>query len=224
MHQRKSVKSSKANRKKVVKLRDDGEEIRIKQDQKHPIICLPEIVDAPIQRCWRRFVASAAVSGSVTIADLLNQFMVAYTTTSGSCYVRALRIKAIRLLCPVTSQGTSISCQIQPNTTDGTNNSFSAVPENFRDTSASIDVPAYLYLKPSIDTPLGAWHYSTAVSTNLFLLIAPSGSTMDIQFEYILGNQSVITTFTQTIAAATPGTLFSRAILTNFTPLVFTVY
>ena len=219
-------KSSRQNRKQSTKtLRSDGEEIVMKQRQLNPIVCLPEIIQAPIYKQWRRFVNNGgAVSGSLTIAHLLSQFMVAVTSVLGISYVRAVRIRQLRILSPVQTQGTSVTLRLQPNGVDAGNNSFNTVPETFIDTSASIDIPAYIFLKPAIDTPLGSWHFSNTTSSNLMLITCPQGSTMDIQFEYILNTESTAATYTVVIAAATAGTLFSQTILTNFIPSVFTVY
>lgn len=218
-------KPSKQNRKRSTKgIRSDGEEFVITQNVRSPIIALPEILDSPIYRQWRRFVNNGGVvSGRMNIQDCLNQFMVAVTSVLGICYLRAVRIRQIRILSPVQTQGTSVTLRLQPQGVDSSVNNFNGVPETYVDTSASIDVPAYIFLKPAIDTPLGSWHYSNTVNCDLLNLTCPQGSTMDIQFEYILNHENTASTYTVVIAAATAGTLFSRAILTNFAPTVFTV-
>lgn len=202
-----------------VRSRDDGEEQAIVQNKSKPIVWLPEIILSPMFMCTRRFVNNtAAVSAFLTIADLLNQFLVAQTSVLANTYVRAVRIRKIRILSPVTTQGTSVTLSIQPRGIDSGNNSFNAVPERYLDTSASIDIPAYIALKPSMESPLGSWHYNTTVSTNLAAIIAPKGSTMDISFEFILNTEDPASGYTVTIAAATAGTLYARTLLTSFDP------
>jgi hypothetical protein len=174
---------------------------------------------------WRRFVANGgAVNGALQISDLLNQFLFAATANLGISYVRAIRIRRIRILSPVTTQGTSVSLRLQPVTNDSNNNSFVSIPETYIDTSASIDVPAYIELSPSIQSPLGAWHYSTnTTAIQLVLITCPAGTTMDIAFDYILNHENVASVYTQSIVGV-QGTMFSRSILTNFMPLVLNVY
>jgi hypothetical protein len=189
-----------------------------KQNKNKPVVFLPEIISAPIQKTTRRFITASAISGSaITIADLLNQFLVATTSILGVSYLRMVRIKRIRMLCPVTTQGTSIGCKFQPSTVDSGNNSFNSCGEVFADTSASIDIPAYLALEPKLTTPLGSWHYSTTVSTNLLIVSCPPGTTMDIQFEYILNTDNSVSAYTVALSGAVSGTLYSRNIL-SFVP------
>ncbi len=216
-----SKKPSKQNRKrKVVPLTDDGSEVGTRQDKNRPITFLPEIVISNRFTSTRRFVNNGgAVSGQMTIQDLLNQFLIATSTTVGYCYVRCVRIKKFRILSPVQTQGTSVTVSVQPYSVDAANNSFSAIPETYVDTSASIDIPAYISLKPSIETPLGSWHYNTTTNVNLMTLVAPQGSTMDISFEYILNIANNASVYTATLAAAVVGTLYARNILTNFVPI-----
>jgi hypothetical protein len=217
-------KPSKYNVKKKKGHPEDGEESLVKQNTRHPIVCLPEFKRLPMNTVVKRFVCNGgAVSGTIAITDLLNQFMVVSTSVLGICFIKAVRIKCLKLLAPVQTQGTSVECTLQPSTTDGSNNSFNSVPEKYSDTSASIDIPAYLKLKPSIDTPLGSWHFSSTVTTGLVTITAPQGSTMDLTLEYMLNTEGIVSPYTVVIAAATSGTLFSRNILTNFVPLVFTV-
>jgi len=159
---------------------------------------------------YKRFInnANPIVAQPLQINDLAGCFTVATSATLGHSYARAFRIKKIRMLAPVTTQGTSVTCQIIPFGIDTGNNSFSSVPEAFMDTSASIDVPAYVSLSPSIETPLGAWHYSTGVNQQLATITAPPGTTLDILFEYILFNSTPgISTYTRVLTGATIGQL-----------------
>jgi len=108
---------------------------------------------------------------------------------------------------------------MQPLATDSSINSFNSVPETYIDTSASIDIPAYLSLTPSIKTPLGSWHMSTTVSINLLQVILPAGTTMDITFEWIgRESQTGASGYTRVIAAGTAGKTYAATILTNLVP------
>ncbi len=201
----------------------DGHNLIVKQDVRHPIIALPEISPSPVYRQSRRFIASSAVNGNLTIANLLDQFMIQVSTALGVSYVKALRVAKLKLLAPVQTQGTSVQLKVQPIGIDSGNNSFSGVPETYQDTSASIDVPAYLELKPKIDTPLGSWHFSVNVDLALLYIVAPQGTTFDIVFEFILNNEAAASSYTNTLVTGTVGTLYSRNIVTNFVPQSATV-
>jgi len=206
-------------KKKQIAESETGELVKFNSKQRIPVICLPEIPTVHIDSVYRRFVNNGgAVSGNIAIQDLLNQFLVATTSVLASCYVRQVRIKKVRCLSPVTTQGTSVTLSMQPSGIDSSINSFTSVCETYIDTSASIDVPAYISLTPSIKTPLGSWHYNTNVSINLLNIQAPQGSTLDILFEYILNANNTTSSYTRTIAAATAGTLYATNILTNFVP------
>lgn len=213
-------KSSKANR-KVKKIDQDetGELVKVNANKRFPVISLPEIIVAPIMQCYRRFIATSAVSGTITVQDLLNQFSFATTSVLAFPYCRQVRLKKIRALSPVTTQGTSVLLSMQPVSADASNNCFSAVSETYIDTSASIDVPAYVHLTPSIKTPFGSWHYNTTVNANLLTVIFPAGSTVDILFEFI-PTWAIISApaYTRVIAAGTAGKTYAAPILTNLIP------
>lgn len=214
-------KPSKANSKRKEKVIDDSGNLVAKTNNKRfPIVSLPEIpVNVRIQS-YRRFIATASVSGTINISDCLNQFMISTTAIALKPYIKAFRIKKVRILAPVTTQGTSVTVSMFPLGVDGTGNSFNSVPETFLDTSASIDIPAYLALSPTLDTPFGSWHYNTTVDAGLVNITAPSGSTMDILFEYILiASVSGAGAYSRTVAGATAGTMYSAAVLTSFNPV-----
>ncbi len=211
---------SKQNRKKKV-LADveSGQLTTNNSNKRFPVIALPEIVTVPIMQSYRRFIATAAVNSSISIQNCLDQFLMAQTATLASCYIEAVRIKKVRFLSPVTTQGTSVTLQIKPVGQDASDNNFNSLSEVFLDTSASIDVPAYVSLVPSLDTPFGSWHYANTVNSTLLEMICPSGTTMDILFEFILRNRtSGASGFTRALAGAIPGMMYARAI-SSFNPV-----
>ena len=214
-------KSSKQNKKnKVVKENESGMLAHQIQNKRFPIISLPEIVTSHIIQEYRRFVATSSVSGFLTIYDLLNQFMMATLATLANSFIEAVRIKKIRLLSPVTTQGTSVTARLSPFAPDTSTNNFNGIPETYADTSASIDIPAYLSLTPSIMTPLGSWHRAQNTDSNLLTVQCPSGSTMDILFEYILPTSSTAQAYTRAIVGGTIGVLYTKNIITSFVPIV----
>lgn len=215
---------SKVNKKKkVITESDTGELVKVNSGKRFPILSLPEIVTSHVIAEYRRFVNNGgAVNANLTIQDLLNQFTISVTNVLLYPYIAAIRIKKLRLLSPVTTQGTSITASMLPQGNDSSNNNFNCVPEKYLDTSASIDIPAYLALTPSLDTPLGSWHFSTTVNGNLVKIVAPPGSTLDILFEYIFAVDAP-SAYTRAVAGAVVGQLYAANILTNFVPVGRTV-
>lgn len=219
-------KHNKKNRKKLHRVQNssaNGELVVQSQRKDKPITFLPEVVISPIFTVKKRFIASAACFGSITINDLCNQFMIATSAVLLNCTIKAFKIVKIAMLSPITTQGTSVTCSLSPSTDDTSSNSFTAVPEKYLDTSASIDVPAYLALKPSISTPLGSWHLSSNVNKTLIDVNAPKGTCMDITFAYILNDNFAPAVYTQAVAGATVGQFYSRNVLTNFIPQAYAV-
>jgi len=216
-------KFSNTNKKKKKEHGEDSGIVSISNSNKRqPIIALPEINTSPILQTYRRFVNNGgAVNGELFISDLLKQFTFATTAVLLAAYVRAVRIKKIRILAPVTTQGTSVTLKAMPFGYDAGQNCFSAVPEVILDTSASIDVPAYIDLSPSKETPLGSWHYATTVDLALLSIECPPGSTMDILFEYVLAvtsDSQPSPFYTRTVAGATPAALYAGTMISVFVP------
>lgn len=199
---------------------ETGELVKFNAHKRFPIISLPEIVTNPIYIVRRRFNCNAVTAGTITIADLLKQFVVAVSATVGNAYVSALRLKKIAALAPITTQGTSTTMIMRPQSADGSNNCFNAVPETYLDTSSSIDVPAYLSLTPSLKTPLGSWHYATNVSANLLDVSFPAGTCVDMTLEYILRcAESSLSGYSRVLVGATTGVMYAGPILTNIIPV-----
>ena len=212
---------SKVNQKRKKNLDQDetGELTRVNAGKRFPIISLPEIVTTPILQCYRRFIATSAVSGNIAIADLLNQFTFATTSVLGYPYCRQVRLKKIRALTPVTTQGTSVLLSMTPIGIDSSSNCFNAVVETYIDTSASIDVPAYIHLTPSLKTPLGSWHFNNTTTNNLLAVIFPAGTCVDILLEFIPTWSTISApAYTRVLAAATVGKTYAAPILTNLIP------
>jgi hypothetical protein len=214
-------KSSKLNKKKKVIIdKIDSELVLHNNSKRFPIVSLPEIVSAPVMQLYKRFVcATTGVNGIITIQDLINQFMVATSATTLFSTVSCIRLKKIRALSPVTTQGTSVTLGMRPAGVDTALNSFNTVPEQYTDTSASLDIPAYLSLTPSVMTPLGSWHYPLTVNLNLLTLNCPPGTTLDILFEFILRcSEPSPSGYTRTVVGATIGQQYGATILTNLIP------
>lgn len=214
---------NKTNRKRSKKIvvieKQNGELAKTNSGSKrNPIVSLPEIITSPCYQVYRRFITQGQINGTIGIFDMLNQFLVATTSILAYPYVSAVRIKKIRLLAPVTTQGSSVFVSMRPSALDSNQNSFNSVPELYIDSSASIDVPAYLSLTPSIDTPFGSWHRPINTNLQVVEVVAPAGSTMDILFEFIVAAASTAKTYSQTVSGAVAGNMYAQNMLTNFQP------
>ncbi len=223
MSSKKRAKPSKHNvkRRTIVERKDGLDQVVLSQNKRFPIISLPDILVIQRHRLRLRYINNGgAVNGNMTTVDCANFLMMAATTTSLVSLIKASRIRKIQALSPVTTQGTSVTLTFQPDGVDTSRNSFNCLPEAFLDTSASIDVPAYLCLKPSISTPLGSWHLSDsgAASVSLLTITAPAGTTLDIEWEFTLNEFGANTSTTATVAGASVGSIYHRPILTNFIP------
>jgi hypothetical protein len=211
------------NRKMSQREADTGTHEVSNESRREPIISLPEIMTNPVREIYHRYIASQSVSDLITIGDLLNQFLVATSATTGYSYAGMVRIKKVRVLSPLTTQGTSITITLKPEGSDTTLNNFNTVREQYLDTSTSIDVPAYLALTPSKDTPFGSWHKNVNVNTTgpLLLVNCPSGTTLDLLLEYIERSSSVVTpTYAKAITGANVGVIYATSICNGkFLPL-----
>jgi len=212
--------SKKSSKKKVV-IRDDKDFINeSNKSLSHPVLELPELNMMPIYHTKRRWTASSAVSGIMTIYQCFEQFRLAISATTAYSYVRAFRIKRIRILASVATSGTPVTVQVQPTTTtDSTLNCFNSCPSIFSDTSSNLSIPAFVDVQPSSKTPLGSWHTNQLVNNNLSTIVAPSGSIMDIDFEFILNIGGNSSTYTSTSAGMTAGFLYAGNMVTNFVPV-----
>lgn len=179
----------------------------------------PAFRAVPIWQYKRRFVATGAVSGNCLISSILGSAFVATTAILGNSLLDSVRIKSVRCWAPVQTQGQSVTIVLTPIGIDASNNCFNDLPSSITDTSVSFDRPAYVSIQPSVDTPIGAWHTSTTISTNLFNLVAPLGTVVDITFEGVLNFASPPLGFTQAIVGGTAGTIYCRSLIANLVPV-----
>jgi hypothetical protein len=216
-----SRKSHSGNNRKVSqKEKDNGVHEVTNAGRSMPIVSLPELIITPIRELYRRFVCSETVSDFIKISDLLNQFLFAISATTTFSYVSAVRIKKVRILAPLTTQGTTVAVSLRPQGPDSSLNNFNSIPEQYLDTSTSIDIPAYIALTPSKDTPFGSWHQNINVNTSgpLLNINCPPGTTLDVLFEYIERNPvngSLAPTYSYTTSAATVGVLYASPMCTG---------
>jgi len=167
----------------------------------------------------RRYSTANGISSNLSITDLLGSFIIAVTTILGYCPLAAIRLKRVQIWAPVTTQGTGVFVTLSPVATDTGINSFNDMPVVITDASQALDRVAYVDYATKKNTPSGQYHFSTATNINLITYTVPAGSIMDLDFEGILNVNTFPKGFTATLVGATVGTVYSRAIGTNFIPV-----
>jgi hypothetical protein len=171
----------------------------------------------------RRFQASGAVSGILHLQDILNQFLVATTSTTLQPSVEVIRVKSIEMwsnqsVGSATAEG-FVTLVIEGN--DSASNNFTNPPFSYTDTSNSTGVPAYLKKNFSIkDGPVGSWHYTDNlnVSQPLVSIACSPSSTVDIVFEIFLNYSGSVRSWTSSTSGANVGGNYARVPITNLTP------
>lgn len=178
-----------------------------------------ELTATPVWQYVRRYLCASAVSSSLTINDLNNSAIMASTTVVGFSLNRATRIKRIRIWCPLTTQGTSVTVTLTPSSVDSANNSFIDFPKTISDTTISIDRPAYIDYRPDLNHPSGSWHIANTVNINLMSIVAPIGSIIDLHLESILNFSNTQSGYAATLVGATAGQMYVRTILGSAIPV-----
>lgn len=178
-----------------------------------------EFIPNPMFFFKRRYGAAANIAANLAISGILNSFIVATTAVLGNSPFSAIRMKRMQIWAPVVTNGTPVTIVITPVTTDPGNNCFTDLPETITDTSQTLDLPAYVDYKPSVDSPAGSWHASIVLGAVLMSILAPIGSIMDVEFQAVFNTTFTTTAYTTVLAGATPGTVYSRAFVANFVPV-----
>jgi len=214
-----SKKYSKKTKKVVHKDHYDNIMVKNNKNLEKPVLELPELNMMPVYHTKRRFTASAAVNGTITVYQLFEQFRFAISATTAYIYIRAVRIKRIRLLASVATSGTPVTASIQPSViSDATSNCFNSLPSVYTDTSSNLSVPCFVDVSPSEMTPLGSWHTNQLVNNTIATIVAPSGAIMDLDLEFVL-NLTGASTYTSTSSGMTAGLLYAGNMITNFAPV-----
>jgi hypothetical protein len=183
------------------------------------VIMPKSMANSSVYRFKRRYIASQAISGAISIASTLSALVMAATTTLGYSPFAFVRIKKIQLWGPVTTIGTPVTVSLQPFNQETDINSFGETGTMVTDTSVSIERPAYVSLTPTLLHPLGSWHKSNAVTANLCTVVAPAGGVLDLTLEGVVNPSTGTQGFTQSLTAATVGNIYASSIMTNFVPV-----
>ncbi len=144
----------------------------------------------PVQSGRARFSASAVLTNAgFTTADLISLpgLVTTVLNTTAVPLAATVRLKKIAVWASVTTAGTPVSVSITPVQSDSTLNLFDAMNVTQTDTSVSYDRPAYVELSAVKNTFIGGPRSALVnVSSAIVNITAPSGSIIDISYEYIL--------------------------------------
>lgn len=176
----------------------------------------PAYTPLHVLRTRRRWGQTGQITGTAfTLADGHNQFLVATTATSSTCYVDTWRIRRMWVWCNNDDEkATSVS--INPVGIDTSDNMFNTREFLYACQSRSQAEPGHMCIKASVDSPLGSWHKTSTVNFagSLFILsINNNGGTnyktvtMDIEFEYILNLVGLPQGYSIAGAGLTAGTI-----------------
>ena len=166
-----------------------------------------------------RYAASASISSSITIANLLGTRVMAATTTTGYSPYFALRLRRLKIWAPVTTQGTPVTIALTPVGVETTTNCYADIPETQTATSDTLDWPAYIDYKPHELHPSGSWHQTNTTSLALIGFTCPQGSIMDLKIEAMYATGNAPLGYVATLVGATVGTNYSLKIASNLVPV-----
>jgi hypothetical protein len=168
-----------------------------------------------------RFVATSAVSaGNITNTDLLDLKCVATSATAASRILQAVKLKSVDMWCTSVSDTATNSIECQMLTT---NPYFGSMSKVFSDSAMGVSDIAHVHAVPPVGSFSGDWVPNIAgTSYPLFQLTCPDGCIVDIVVLVQFKEEETATSVTGTVAAATAGILYTRALnsSTNVNSLV----
>jgi len=168
----------------------------------------PPLTIQPVLKMKLRFVSTGAVAAqSFTYANLSSMLgIIAETTTAANFLSLAFKFRGMRVWGPVATAGTpvTVSCTMTQPSAD-----FVTPPKTWTDTSISYDHPAFLNIRPPPGSLASKWH-SSAQTDEIFSLSFPTGSTVDIDFSYVLCDLGFLTGIV--IAGGTVGEIYHKTV------------
>jgi hypothetical protein len=182
---------------------------------------VPMIDVMPIVRMSRMYQASGSVNGQFTIASLIQQFMVATSSTNLVPVIDMIRVHRIRAWSNLASSGGEGYVELTPLGVDSANNSFSSPPKTYLDITNSTAYTAHLDVRftPSLG-PSGSWHATANVNTagTLFQIVGSVNTCWIIDYDCIFGWATAPNNYSSTVSGAAQGSLYTRTPVTNMTP------
>ena len=153
-----------------------------------------------------RFVSTSGSATTVDASALL-------TSCGAVCYdadafcasiTKTARIRRVSIWSPVASQGTSSTCSV---TWTADDNEVGASTLEISDSSVSTSHPAHISCAPP-PRSLASWWFQVHAG-NLFTIVAPTGSIVDVELDQVLCDQgSIADVATIAVAAGVLGSLY----------------
>jgi len=171
----------------------------------------PHFVAQALRSIRIRTIASGAVNLAITMQQL-GQLLgcMAISTTASNLISPLTRVKRISIWAPVSTAGTSVTCQM---TWVNMSEDFESPPVTFSDSSVSFDRPAYISQRPPRGALSGKWHSNT-LTDSLVTIISVAGTVVDFELEFSLiddvNNFAAIAG--PTLVAATVGQIYHHPI------------
>ncbi len=165
----------------------------------------PGMLNTNIQKSHKfRFVASSAFNGTISSSMLLGAAGAICTVVNTTLALKnqAVRLKTIELWAPPASQGSASTCSVEFTGTNNPNREFS-------DTSVSVMKPAHLKCSPPEQSLASFWQLGPN-DANMFILVCPGGTIIDVDLALIETDQE--SNATRTVATGVLGKTYYLAL------------
>jgi hypothetical protein len=128
-----------------------------------------------------RFNSLSGATTSFTVKNILDTVFVATSATVGYELIESFRIRHIEIWVSPSSSNVPVSCSIQYNS----NGAFGNGPNRvYEDMCVGNAEPAHLKVAPPRNSLAGMWQNQQGATNALFTLFTPTGSVIDICFDY----------------------------------------
>lgn len=185
-----------------------------------------------VYKCVRRFTCTTNFTGSTTIGEGCQQFMVANSSTTCVSFVDIWRMKRIKVYARNNEQAYGVSVFVTPNGADTGDNFINSPPKHYCVESQSDSFAMVMDIKPCKNQPWGMWHRTSALNNSgtLFTLQTASGGSaidnntiFEIEYEFQLNTSGVLTGFSLSgLSGLTVGHLLGSPLFGGLLQLVGT--
>jgi hypothetical protein len=178
----------------------------------------PFTVNKPVM-VKRRFISSATVALTWTLALGHQQFLVATTAILANPIVDVWRVHKIEMWAPPSSATAAGIVSLEPIAAATTDNFMNDLAVILQDQTSSEDRMAHICFLTDRLTPTGSWHNTSTVNSagQLFVTTCTTGAVIDITFEVVYNYTLLPNGYTVAVAGATAGTLYSKSVSANLT-------
>jgi hypothetical protein len=149
-----------------------------------------------------RYISTSGASTTITDSLLLTAAGVnANTAILGSPIMRCVKVNRIEIWAPPASQGAAVTCSILYPAS-----AANPMPREVSDTSVSVSSPAHVVSTPPPNSLPSFWQAGTGA--NLFTLVAPPGSIIDVWLSMVINDNSAVPTTAVLVGASVGATYY----------------